>query len=220
MENVINPPVIFSIGALSTSIISSIYLNNKVNELNETLNKSDNKLAKLIKTIHNDNTKDVIDNIRKDIESQKKITNQLKKSVDELYDISSDIDKTNRKLAHMTDFLYNKYGYTYDDYDDNNQSYTYTKSYKSDNSPSPRRSKHKQSISPQRQSRRSISPQKQSRNKSPRRRRQSRSLSNERSPRRGNERSPRRNMDRSRRRNRSESRSESDDDLAEQMGMV
>ncbi len=126
MENATNPPVVLSVGALSVSIISAIYLNNKVNELNEILNKSDKKLAKLIKTIDKDSTIDEIKSIRKDVDRQKRIGDQLKKSVNELHDLSFELDKTNRKLDHVMDFLYDKHKYTYDDPD--SDSYTYTKS--------------------------------------------------------------------------------------------
>ena len=117
MENIVNPPTILSVGAISISIVSSIYLNGKINELHVIQNSSDKRLANLIKNIHNNNTKESISNIRKDIVHQKKITNQLKDSIYELYDVSYKLDKTNRKLNYMVDYLYDKYINTYSDDD-------------------------------------------------------------------------------------------------------
>ena len=115
MTNYITPAGATSVGALSISIFSGVYLNNRINNLEKTVNESDAYLSKLIKKVREDDPKKIINEIKKDVNNHIKTIDQLKKSVKEVLEYTYTIDQQNQKLNQIISYLEKTSNFRYND---------------------------------------------------------------------------------------------------------
>jgi len=115
MTNYITPAGATSVGALSISIFAGVYLNNRINNLEKTVNESDAYLSKLIKKVREDDPKKIINEIKKDVNNHIKTIDQLKKSVKEVLEYASTIDEQNQKLNQIISYLEKSSNFRYND---------------------------------------------------------------------------------------------------------
>lgn len=120
---------ILATAALTAGVTIPIYLNNRINTLEESIDETETKLAKFIK-LYSDNNKGLLNEIREDMNKQKRIINDFKTSISEILNTNSDIQKENdimnKRLDHLIDHFKNKIDPEYEDYQDINN-YQYDK---------------------------------------------------------------------------------------------
>lgn len=115
MTNYITPAGATSVGALSISIFAGVYLNNRINNLEKTVNESDAYLSKLIKKVREDDPKKIINEIKKDVNNHIKTIDQLKKSVKEVLEYAYTMDQQNQKLNQIISYLEKTSTFRYND---------------------------------------------------------------------------------------------------------
>ena len=108
MESILNPPIVISSGALITSILSSLYLNNRIDKLQEDFKKSDENLVKLIEVVSKQNNQhDIVLDINDEVKKQTKIINQLRDTNNELLDRVSKIEQLYEYQEERTNNIVN-----------------------------------------------------------------------------------------------------------------